>query len=148
LRRTRSGKCTIANATSLEKLAELGDAGNLSEAFQDVTAVIGLETVTVDRADELRIRNGVAVKSLESEDRERALLCSENGALLAVAELDRDAKQWRRGLSWRVNSRLCGGIFHVHRMWYTPLDCDTTPLNGSSADPPVSDRLSLTDDDW
>ena len=94
LRRTRSGVCTLEKAFTLERLEELKADGRLDEAFEDVASVAGLAVVKVDAADELRIRNGVSIESREATC-ERALLCSERGAVLAVATLDEESRRWR-----------------------------------------------------
>lgn len=94
LRRIRSGECRIEDAVTLERLEELKAEGRLSEALTDVASIAGMEVVQVDSADELKIRNGVAVNSFRAASR-RVLLCSEAGSALAVAELDEEARLWR-----------------------------------------------------
>jgi tRNA pseudouridine55 synthase len=94
LRRTRAGECSIEQSVALERLEELKAEDRLREVFQDAASVVGLDVVKVDSADELRIRNGVAVSS-GGATIGRALLCSGAGAVLAVAELDVELNRWR-----------------------------------------------------
>lgn len=94
LRRTRSGECSIDEALTLHDLEDLRAQDRLDEAFVNVASVVGMTVVSVDSADELKIRNGVPVESGDGTD-DRVLLCSEAGLALAVAELDAESRVWR-----------------------------------------------------
>ena len=96
LQRTRAGRCLLSEAVTLERLAELEEAGLAHEAHRPVGAVLGLPSIALTLAEQQLVLNGRGVSGgAAGEPGERAMLCGELGELLAIAEYDASGLCWR-----------------------------------------------------
>jgi len=96
LQRTRAGRCVLSDGVTLERLAELEEAGLAHEALRPVGAVLGLRQVGLSPAERQLVLNGRGVgQGVAGEPGECAMLCGENGELLAIAEYDAVSACWQ-----------------------------------------------------
>jgi tRNA pseudouridine55 synthase len=96
LQRTRAGRCVLSDAVTLDRLAELEEAGLAHEALMPVGAVLALRQVGLTPAEQQLVLNGRGVgQGAAGEPGESAMLCGEHGQLLAIAEYDAVSVCWQ-----------------------------------------------------
>jgi tRNA pseudouridine55 synthase len=96
LQRTRAGRCLLRDAVTLERLAELEEAGLAHEALRPLGAALGFRSIELTTADQRLVLNGHGVgRGQVGEAGERAMLCDELGELLAIAEYDAVSLCWQ-----------------------------------------------------
>ncbi len=96
LRRTRIGKCRVADAVTLDRLAELAEGGALTDVVHPASRVLGLRVVMLSTGERGKVIMGQAIDSDEEAiDGEQAMLLAGNDELVAIAEFDRSSSQWQ-----------------------------------------------------
>jgi tRNA pseudouridine55 synthase len=104
LRRTRSGKCSIEDAMTLEELADLGQSDHFDRVRMIPMAdAIEMPLVIVDSEDRKRISHGRSIEFKEEMAAEGcasyangalAKLCDKKNQLIAIAEFDSRKTLW------------------------------------------------------
>jgi tRNA pseudouridine55 synthase len=96
LRRLRAGNCGLKQGVTLERLAELTDAGLLDETVIPMGQVITLEELRISGEEGIDIGHGRPLKSSGKWlNGTMAKLCDYSGNLLAIAQYDADRQLWR-----------------------------------------------------
>lgn len=96
LRRTRTGDCRLAQAMTLERLAELAEAGRVGEALIPMAEAVNLPEIRLNAEECRAIAHGRSI--WRREDRQTgtlAKLCDGVGQLLAIAEYDAHRTMWQ-----------------------------------------------------
>jgi tRNA pseudouridine55 synthase len=89
LRRTRAGNCRLAQAVTLERLAELEQAGAVRPVLIPMAAALPLPERRVSEGERRLIAHGRGLAPAgDWRPGERVKLCGAGGELLAVAEYD------------------------------------------------------------
>ncbi len=96
LRRTRVGSCDLRRAVTLERLAELAEAGTVSRVLISMNEVLELPELRVDEEERKRSIHGCPLRHQGNwKEAEHIKLCDEAGELVAIAEYDARAKVLR-----------------------------------------------------
>jgi tRNA pseudouridine55 synthase len=90
LRRTRAGRFKIADAITVERLAELGEANEVNNVMISMDEIVGhLPAIIVNESDVRRVTNGVDIEiDSEHRDQQSIRLRSVSGELIAVGVYD------------------------------------------------------------
>jgi len=101
LRRTRSGNCSINDAVTLEKLADLARPGQGDQIMMIPMAdAIAMPVVQVGSEDRKRVSHGRSIehtgeRPMNYADGALAKLCDKKNQLIAIAEFDSAKTLWR-----------------------------------------------------
>jgi tRNA pseudouridine55 synthase len=110
LRRNRSGNCSLDDALTLEKLADLAGAGQISQVMIPMAEAIVMPTVRVGPEERKRISHGQSIKHPAGENiieenpagslanyasGALAKLCDKKNQLVAIAEFEASKTLWR-----------------------------------------------------
>jgi tRNA pseudouridine55 synthase len=105
LRRTRAGGCHLAQAVTLERLAELAAAGRADEVLISMADAIALPEIELNNEERKAIAHGRSIKhdwrdrhdgySGNWEEGAQAKLCDGDRRLLAIAGYDAGQSIWR-----------------------------------------------------
>jgi len=93
LRRTRVGRCDLSRAVTLERLAELAEAGEASQALIPMAEAVVMPERQVSETERALIAHGRAIEGYGNwRSGERVKLCNARHELIAVAEYDAQAQ--------------------------------------------------------
>ncbi len=96
LRRTRVGRFSLAQAVSLEQLAESAKARQAEQFLQPMSAALNIPEIRVDQAEQRDLGHGRALKrKSDHTDGTLAKLCDQAGNLLAIASYDAPMQTWQ-----------------------------------------------------
>ncbi|MDQ3010315.1 MAG: tRNA pseudouridine(55) synthase TruB [Acidobacteriota bacterium] len=96
LRRTRAGDCRLAQAVTLEHLAELAEAGRTDGVLISMTDAIGLPEIELDDEERKAVTHGRSIRCNGSwQDGAQAKLCDSDQRLVAIAGYDIRLSVWR-----------------------------------------------------
>ncbi|HMV86643.1 MAG TPA: tRNA pseudouridine(55) synthase TruB [Blastocatellia bacterium] len=96
LRRTRAGDCRLAQAVTLEQLAELAEAGRVGEVLIPMAEAVNLPEIQLNAEECRAIAHGRSIRRREDWQTETpAKLCNDLGQLLAIAEYDARRATWQ-----------------------------------------------------
>ncbi|HWQ35938.1 MAG TPA: tRNA pseudouridine(55) synthase TruB [Blastocatellia bacterium] len=86
LRRTRAGRCDLSRAVTLERLAELAEAGRTQEALSSMAEALAMPEVRLNADEAARVAHGNAVRRAVDYPAGTLLQLTDGQQLLAVAE--------------------------------------------------------------
>lgn len=86
LRRTRAGRCDLSRAVTLERLAEMAEAGQTQEALISMTKTLAMPEVRLDADEAARVAHGNAVRRAVDCPAGTLLQLTDGQQLIAIAE--------------------------------------------------------------
>jgi tRNA pseudouridine55 synthase len=86
LRRTRAGRCDLSRAVTLERLAELAEAGRTDEALISMTAALAMPEVRLNADEVAKVAHGNAIRRAVDYPAGTLLQLTDEQRLIAVAE--------------------------------------------------------------
>lgn len=96
LRRTRAGHCRLAQAVTLEDLAELSEAGDIGRVLIPMREALDLPEIVLSAVEAVDVGHGREIeRGGEWAEGSHGQLCRSDGELLAVAEYDARRGKWR-----------------------------------------------------
>ena len=94
--RTASGRFTLADAVSLDRLAAAAVAGEWQKLLQPAyLALDGFTRIVVDAADEARLQHGLDVTCPQPPPTEQGYALSATGECVALLRYDAERQAWR-----------------------------------------------------
>ncbi|MEO6724009.1 MAG: tRNA pseudouridine(55) synthase TruB [Blastocatellia bacterium] len=95
LRRTRAGDCRLAQAVTLEYLAELANAERTDEVLISMTDAVGLPEIELDDEERKAVAHGRSIRRNGSwQDGAQAKLCDSDRRMVAIAGYDIRLSVW------------------------------------------------------
>lgn len=96
LRRTRAGQFALAQAVTLERLAELAQANQIEQALLPMRVALPFVEIQVDAAEQRALTHGQAIRrAAQQPDGTLGKLCNARGELLAVACYRAQTQAWQ-----------------------------------------------------
>ena len=92
LRRTRAGRCDLSRAVTLERLAELAEAGRTEAALISMTEALAMPEVRLNAEEAARVAHGNTVRRAVDYPAGTLLQLTDGQQLLAVAEYRADSR--------------------------------------------------------
>ena len=95
LRRTRAGDCRLAQAVTLEHLAELAEAERAEEILISMTDAVGLLEIELDDGERKAVTHGRSIRRKGNWPQgAQAKLCDRDQRLVAIADYDSGLSVW------------------------------------------------------
>ena len=100
LRRTRAGGCRLAQAVTLEQLAELAEAERVGEVLVSMADAVALPEIRLNEEECKAVVHGRSIRHQadwpeRQNETQLAKLCDDNRRLLAIANYDASLSAWR-----------------------------------------------------